>query len=274
MEMFDIEFRELYAISEEIDLYKELNIPCPFRHDAAIKDAGLLGFSSSTVARKIINPKYGLVAGVPPGEMMRWASRQVQESQGNPQEREEESESKRRLHIFLDDLISVEQVLPEIEPPLEDVSRANRSPQKLFSRFHRDMKNKSKSRESIRDLRKDDVANGETSSKQGKRFGTGLFRRAKRPPHLNADANSVTSDTLTGDDFVIVTSPKEGQATFSVRSSGNTSGKLPWRFCSYWSVFLPFCDLSSFLCSVIPKFCSVLGLICGWDLIISFPCLH
>ncbi|XP_048355364.1 protein FAM83F isoform X2 [Sphaerodactylus townsendi] len=164
VEIFDIEFRELYAISEEIDLYKELNIPCPFR-----QDVGKLGFSSSTVARKIINPKYGLVmAGVPPGEMMRWACRQMQESQGNPQEREEESESNRRLHIFLEDLISVEQELPEIEPPLDDLNRANRSPQKLFSRFHRDLRSKSKSRESIRDLRKDDVANGETSSKQGK----------------------------------------------------------------------------------------------------------
>lgn len=228
MDMFDIEFRELYAISEEIDLYKELNIPCPFR-----QDSGKLGFSSSTVARKIINPKYGLVAGVPPGEMMRWASRQMQESQRNPQEREEESESKRRLHIFLDDLISVEQVLPEIEPPLEDVSRANRSPQKLFSKFHWDLKNKSKSRESIRDLRKDDVAIGETSSKQGKRFGPGLFRKAKRLPHLNADANSVTSEIPSGDDFVIVMSPQEGQATCSVRSSGNISGKSLWRFCFY-----------------------------------------
>ncbi|XP_054844329.1 protein FAM83F isoform X1 [Eublepharis macularius] len=221
VEMFDIEFRELYAISEEIDLYKELNIPCPFR-----QDAGKLGFSSSTVARKVINPKYGLVAGVPPGEMMRWASRQMQESQGNLKGREEESESNRRLHSFLDDLISIEQVLPEIEPPLEDLSRVNRSPQKFFSRFHQDMKNKSKSRESIRDLRKDDVANGETSSKQGKRFGSGLFRKAKRLPHLNADASSVTSETLTGDDFVIVMAPKEGQATFSVRSSGDTSGKM------------------------------------------------
>nr|XP_056703419.1 protein FAM83F [Euleptes europaea] len=220
VEMFDIEFRELYAISEEINLYKELNIPCPFR-----QDSGKLGFSSSTVARKIINPKYGLVAGVPPGEMMRWASRQMQESQGNPQEREEESESKRRLRIFLDNLISVEQVLPEIDPPLEDLSRVNQSPQKQVSRFHRDMKNKSKSRETIRDCRKDDVANGETSSKQGKRFGTGLFKRAKRLPQLNADANSVTSETLTGDDFVIVTAP-EGQAAFSVRSSGNTSGRM------------------------------------------------
>ncbi|XP_066490518.1 protein FAM83F [Tiliqua scincoides] len=222
VEVFDIEFRELYAISEEVDLYKELNIPCPFRHGI-----GKTGFSSSTVARKVINPKYGLVVGLPPGEMMRWASRQQQESEGNLDGREEESESNKRLNRFLHDLLTVEQVLPDIEPPLEDLSRVSRSPQKLLSRFHLDMKSKSKSRESIRDLRKDEVANGETSTKQGKRFGSGFFRRAKRPSTMNADTSSVASET--GEGFVIVTTPKESQANFrpaSVRSSGETSGEM------------------------------------------------
>ncbi|XP_072856231.2 protein FAM83F [Pogona vitticeps] len=222
VEMFDIEFRELYAISEEISLYKELNIPCPFR-----QGIGKLGFSSSTVARKAINPKYGLVVGVPPGEMMRWASRQRQESQGIQEGREEESESNKRLHAFLNDLVTVEQVLPNIEPPLEDLNRANWSPQKLFSRFHLDLRSKSKSRESVRDLRKDDIANGEAGSKQGKRFGSGLFRRSKRPSPLNADTNSVTSETA--EDFVIVKVPKETQTSFhsvSIRSSGGNSGKM------------------------------------------------
>uniref|UniRef100_A0A8D2LPZ3 Family with sequence similarity 83 member F n=1 Tax=Varanus komodoensis TaxID=61221 RepID=A0A8D2LPZ3_VARKO len=214
VEMFDIEFRELYAISEEVSLYKELNIPCPFR-----QGIGKLGFSSSTVARKVINPKYGLVVGVPPGEMMRWASHQRQETQRNLEGREE-SESNKRLHSFLNDLVTVEQVLPDIEPPLEDLNRANRSPQKLLSWFHMDLKYKSKSRESIRDFRKDDVANGEVGSKQGKKFGSGFFRRAKRPPPLNADANSVTSETA--EEFVIVKVPKESQESFcptSVRRS-------------------------------------------------------
>lgn len=227
VEIFDTEFRELYAISEEVDLYKELNIPCPFR-----TGVGKLGFSSSTVARKVINPKYGLVVGVPPGEMMRWASRQRQESQGKFDGRDEENESEKRLQSFLDDLITVEQVLPEIEPPLEDLSRVNRSPQKLFSRFHLDMKNKSKSRESIRDLKKDDTANGEASAKQGKRFGSGFFRKSKRPSPLSADSISVASETCTGEDFVIVKAPKEAQASIShvsVRSNGDTSGKSYWR---------------------------------------------
>lgn len=226
VEVFDIEFRELYAISEEINLYKELNIPCLFH-----QGVGKQGFSSSTVARKVINPKYGLVVGLPPGEMMRWASRQQQESQGNLDVGgEEESESNKRLNRFLQDLLTVEQVLPNIEPPLEDMTRMNRSPQKLLSKFHLDVKAKSKSRESIRDLRKDEVANGETSSKPGKRFGSGFFRRAKRPPTMNADASSVASEM--GEDFVIVTPPKESQANarpVSVRSSGETSGKCPWR---------------------------------------------
>ncbi|XP_062990708.1 protein FAM83F [Elgaria multicarinata webbii] len=222
VEMFDIEFRELYAISEEVNLYKELNIPCPFR-----QGVGKLGFSSSTVARKVINPKYGLVVGLPPGEMMRWASRQRQESQEKLEGREEESESKKRLHSFLNDLITLEQVLPDIEPPLEDVNRANRSPQKFLPWFNRDLKYKSKSRESIRDLKKDDVANGEAGSKQGKRFGSGIFKRAKRPPPLNIDANSLTSEAA--EDFVIVKVPKESQAPthpISARSSGGNSGKM------------------------------------------------
>ncbi|XP_042326020.1 protein FAM83F-like, partial [Sceloporus undulatus] len=219
VEMFDIEFRELYAISEEVSLYKELNIPCPFR-----SGIGKLGFSSSTVARKAINPKYGLVVGAPPGEMMRWASRQRQESQGKLEGKEEENESNKRLHCFLNDLITVEQVLPEIEPPLEGLNKANRSPQKLLSRFNLDLK--SKSRESIRD-QKDDIANGEAGSKQGKRFGSGFFRRSKRPSPLNVDANSVTSETA--EDFVVVKVPKESQTSFrpvSVRSSVSNSGKM------------------------------------------------
>ncbi|CAI5785981.1 Family with sequence similarity 83 member F [Podarcis lilfordi] len=218
VEMFDIEFRELYAISEEVNLYKELNLPCPFR-----QGVGRMGFSSSTVARKAISPKYGLVVAVPPGEMMRWASRQRHESQGTQEAQEEESESNRRLQTFLNDLITVEQVLPDIEPPLEDLNRGNRSPQKLFSL----LKSKSKSRESIRDLRKDDVANGEAGSKPVKRFGSGFFRRAKRPPPFNADASSIASDIA--EDFVVVKTGKESQASprpVSVRSSGANSERM------------------------------------------------
>lgn len=258
MEVFDIEFRELYAVSEEVDLYKELSIPCPFRHGA-----GKLEFSSSTVARKVINPKYGLVVGLPPGEMMRWTARQQQESEGHLDGKEEENESNKRLNRFLQDLLTVEQVLPEIEPPLEDLSRMNRSPQKLLSRFHLDMKSKSKSRESIRDFRKDEVSNGETSSKQGKRFGSGFFRRAKRPSTMN-DAISVASET--GEDFVIVTTPKEGQANFrpiSVRSSGETSGKYFWRrMLPYFNQQMQF-TVSSFLLekhALFPHTCFQTGL--------------
>ncbi|XP_015266995.1 PREDICTED: protein FAM83F-like, partial [Gekko japonicus] len=223
VEMFDLEFRELYAISEEIDLYKQLNVPCPF-----CRDAGKPGFSSSTVARRINNPKYGFVAGVPPGEMMCWAHCHMQESPGDPQEKEEGSESKRRLHIFLDDLISVEQELPEIEPPLEDVSRADQSPQKLFSQSHQDLRTQSEdmSNADQSPQKKDEAASGETRSRQGKRFGAGLFRKAKHLPHSTADASSVTGETLTGDDFVSVAAPKEGRAALSVHSSGNTSGLL------------------------------------------------
>nr|XP_060633072.1 protein FAM83F [Anolis sagrei ordinatus] len=222
VEMFDLEFRELYAISEEIDLYKELDIPCPFR-------LGIerMGFSSSTVARKAINPKYGLVVGLPPGEMLRWASRQRQETQETLEGRGEESESNKRLHSFLNDLVTVEQILPEIEPPLEDLNRGNRSPQKLLAMFQLDPKNKSKSRESILDSTKNDIANGEAVSKQNRKFGSGLFRRSKRPSPLNADANSVASETT--EEFVVVKVPKDNQSNFrpiSACSNVGNSGKI------------------------------------------------
>ncbi|XP_067415631.1 protein FAM83F [Emydura macquarii macquarii] len=228
-EMFDIEFRELYAISEEVNLHKELNIASPFHSGAGKSEL------RSTVSRKIINPKYSLVAGAAPGEMLLWASRQRQEAQGELEKNEEESESKKRLNQFLNDLITVEQVLPVIEPPLESSGRVNRSPQKLFSRFYPDLKSKSKSRESIRDTRKDDgagnsVANGEANSKQGKRFGSGFFsRRAKRSPAMNTEANSFASEGHSGEEFVIVKSPEEDLISFSpvsIRSCGGTSGKM------------------------------------------------
>uniref|UniRef100_A0A8C0Z8F7 Family with sequence similarity 83 member F n=1 Tax=Cyanistes caeruleus TaxID=156563 RepID=A0A8C0Z8F7_CYACU len=186
VEMFDIEFRELYAISEEVNLYKELGIANPFLHGI-----GKPGFHSSTVARKFINPKYGLVAGATRGDMMLWASRHRQDNQGN-MEKEETSESKKRLNQFLNDLVTLEQVFPEIDPPLENLNKLNRSPQKLLSRLHMDLKNKSKSRESIRDIKKEDV---QTNAKQGKRFASGLFsRKAKRSP-----GKSKMSEDLWGD---------------------------------------------------------------------------
>ncbi|XP_070612193.1 protein FAM83F [Erythrolamprus reginae] len=210
VEIFDTEFRELYAISEEVNLYKELNIPCPFSHGY-----GHLNFSSSTVARKAINPKYGLVIGIPPGEMMR---HQKDQSQEKLEGREEQNGSNKRLDSFLNDLITVKQVLPNIEPPLENLSTAE--PQRLFSRFHLDLKSKSKSRESVCDRRKDEFADREVSFKQSKRFGPGFFRRAKRPPPLNAEANSATSETA--EDLMGVKMPKECNASF--RSTGDNSG--------------------------------------------------
>ncbi|KFW61094.1 Protein FAM83F, partial [Pygoscelis adeliae] len=186
VEMFDVEFRELYAISEEVNFYKELGIANPF-----LLGIGKPGLHSSTVARKFINPKYGLVAGATRGDMMLWASRHRQDNQGN-MEKEETSESKKRLNQFLNDLITLEQEFPEIDPPLENLNKLNRSPQKLFSRLHMDLKNKSKSRESIRDVKKDDA---QANSKQGKRFASGLFsRKAKRSPGSSIEANSFASE--------------------------------------------------------------------------------
>ncbi|XP_068858858.1 protein FAM83F isoform X2 [Aphelocoma coerulescens] len=220
VEMFDIEFRELYAISEEVNLYKELGIANPF-----LLGIGKPGFHSSTVARKFINPKYGLVAGATRGDMMLWASRHRQDNQGN-MEKEETSESKKRLNQFLNDLVTLEQVFPEIDPPLENLNKLNRSPQKLLSRLHMDLKNKSKSRESIRDIKKEEA---QTNAKQGKRFASGLFsRKAKRSPGSSIEANSFASEGHSGEDLGNMKLEYErlsiGHA--SVRSTGGNSGNL------------------------------------------------
>lgn len=229
--MFDIEFRELYAISEEVNLYKELGIANPFLHGI-----GKPGFHSSTVARKFINPKYGLVAGATRGDMMLWASRHRQDNHGN-MEKEETSESKKRLNQFLNDLVTLEQVYPEIDPPLENLNKLNRSPQKLLSRLHMDLKNKSKSRESIRDIKKEDA---QTSAKQGKRFASGLFsRKAKRSPGSSIEANSFASEGHSGEDLGNMKLEYErlsiGHA--SVRSTGGNSGKTFYQHTLH-SVFL------------------------------------
>lgn len=230
MEMFDVEFRELYAISEEVNLYKELGITNPH-----LLGTGKPGFHSSTVARKIINPKYGLVAGAARGDMMLWASRHKQDNQGS-MEKEETSESKKRLNQFLNDLITLDQELPEIEPPLENLNKLNRSPQKLFSRLHMDLKNKSKSRESIRDVKKEDA---QANSKQGKRFSSGLFsRRAKRSPGSSIEANSFASEGHSGEDLGNMKLEYEQLSIShaSVQSadgiSGKTSPTITFCFCA------------------------------------------
>ncbi|KAM6091880.1 protein FAM83F isoform 2-T2 [Theristicus caerulescens] len=183
------------------------------------------GLHSSTVARKFINPKYGLVAGATRGDMMLWASRHRQDNQGN-MEKEETSESKKRLNQFLNDLITLEQEFPEIDPPLENLNKLNRSPQKLFSRLQMDLRNKSKSRESIRDAKKEDA---QANSKQGKRFASGLFsRKAKRSPGSSIEANSFASEGHSGEDLGNMKLEYErlsiGHA--SVRSTGGISGNL------------------------------------------------
>ncbi|KAM8931107.1 protein FAM83F [Pelodytes ibericus] len=113
-EPFDIEFRELYAISEEINLYKLLSIP-----DSRPSQLMESRPRSSTVARKLINPKYSLVVGrsLAPGEMLRFGT-------PNPPAAGEdgESEGERRMATFLEDLVTIEQDLPEIVK-LEDLPK-------------------------------------------------------------------------------------------------------------------------------------------------------
>ncbi|XP_074083083.1 protein FAM83F [Macrotis lagotis] len=209
VEPFDVEFRELYAISEEVDLYREL---------------GLTGFKySSTVARKLINPKYALVVGSrqPPGEMMRWAVRQKQEDRGGGKEEPEEgdgegSESTRRLESFLHDLVTLDQVLPVIEPlPLEGIKRAELKP---------------KGKEPSIQPKKTDVTNGAAAAtKEGKRPGGRFSWRSKRAHASNGMVSSLSSETFSDGECVVVRKPAMDSATHStndcVQSNGSITGR-------------------------------------------------
>ncbi|XP_029446023.1 protein FAM83F [Rhinatrema bivittatum] len=187
-EMFDIEFRQLYAVSEEVNLYKELNIP----DTRPSPRPGFRGQSheglhySSTVARKLINPKYALVVGsLPrPGEMMRWGSPKPQQmSIQNEEGKEEESESARRLEKFLNDLITVKQELPFMTP-LPDLSPRHSSKGKGASKNFLNLKISPK-----KDHNKDNEdTRVNLERKFSKKFGSGFFSRRKRNPPLNGEA--------------------------------------------------------------------------------------
>ncbi|XP_038198889.1 protein FAM83F [Arvicola amphibius] len=200
VEPFDVEFRELYAISEEVNLYKHLGL------------AGRLGLNySSTVARKLINPKYSLVAGSrpPPGEMMRWAVRQQQEADGNAEGQEGGGggESARRLESFLNDLATVEQILPTV-----DSIPSRPKDGRTVSQVHGDLRHKSQNG-------KGEAANGDAiPAKEGRRLGSGFFsRRVKKPAGPNVE--NFSTDICADGEFPLGKKPNEG-------SSANISGKV------------------------------------------------
>lgn len=205
-----MEFRELYAISEEVNLHQQLGLA---------GGAGRRGLYSTTVARKLINPKYALVSGSrhPPGEMMRWAARQQREAAGHPKGQEEGSgggESARRLENFLNDLVTLQQVLPPVEPvPSGELSRKEG---RLVSYLHVDLK----PREALTQNGKREAANGEvTPAKEGRRFTSRLFcRRAKRPAAPNGTANSLTTKASAEVEFMMGKRPHDG-------ASANDSGE-------------------------------------------------
>lgn len=204
VEPFDVEFRELYAISDEVNLNQQLGLG---------GGAGRFGVYSSTVARKLINPKYALVSSSrhPPGEMMRWAARQQQEAGGTPVGQEESSgggESARRLENFLNDLVT----LPQVQPPVEPLGELSRTGGRLVSHLHVDLK----PREALDRNGKGEAANGDaTQAKEGKRFGNRFFsRRTKRP----ATPNGMTAQTPAEVKFMMGKRPSDG-------SSANISGE-------------------------------------------------
>ncbi|XP_044534247.1 protein FAM83F [Gracilinanus agilis] len=216
-EPFDVEFRELYAISEEVDLYREL---------------GLTGLKySSTVARKMINPKYALVVGSrqPPGEMMRWAARQKQEAGGGKDEPEEGgregSESARRLDSFLHDLVTLDQVLPMMDLPSLEGSDYKGGKGSAPGRLEL----KPKGKEASGRAGRSEATNGApVPSKEGKRLGTKFSWRSKRAP-ANGMISSLSTETFSEGEFVVVrrpaTNPSTQSANGGVHSNGNVSGK-------------------------------------------------
>nr|XP_004610773.1 unnamed protein product [Sorex araneus] len=187
VEPFDVEFRELYAISEEVDLFQQLGLGRP-------------GLSySSTVARKLINPKYALVAGSrpPPGELMRWAQQQrAAEEAPGPGEGAGGGESAQRLENFLHDLMTLEQVLPPVEP-LPSTVRAPAKDGRVVSQLHVDLKPKPRGALLAPNGKGEAAANGEAALAQGGRRISRLFsRRAKRPATANGSAGSVSTEQL------------------------------------------------------------------------------
>ncbi|XP_051818026.1 protein FAM83F isoform X1 [Antechinus flavipes] len=202
VEPFDVEFRELYAISEEVDLYREL---------------GLTGLKySSTVARKLINPKYALVAGSrqPPGEMMRWAARQKQEAGAGGKEEPEEgggegSESARRLDSFLHDLLTLDQILPVTDFPTPE--KAGWKGDRLYSPRLPEPKPKGKE-PSIRG-RKTETNGAAGGGKEGRRSGGRFSWRLKRAQAANGMVSSHSSETFSEGEFVVVRRPPRTRAS-------------------------------------------------------------
>ncbi|VCW70465.1 unnamed protein product [Gulo gulo] len=218
VEPFDLLFRELYAISEEVNLYQQLSL---------VGGAGRLGPNHSTVARRLINPKYALVSGSrqPPGEMMRWAVRQQREAGGDPKEQQEEGsggEAARRLESFLNDLVTLEQVLPPVEPvPSRELARKGG---RVVSHLHVDLKPRPP--EVLVRNGKGETANGEAAAaKDSRRFSRRLFgRRSKSPTAPNGVSSSLSTETFAEVQFVTGKRPKEGSsADISVVSAGKTS---------------------------------------------------
>ncbi|XP_007519354.1 protein FAM83F [Erinaceus europaeus] len=199
VEPFDVEFRELYAISEEVNLCQKLGL-------------GGAGNYSSTVARKLINPKYALVTASrrPPGEMMRWAAQQQREAHRNLEGQEEGSggsESAQRLENFLNDLVTLEQALPPVDPIPSGELR------------HRHGDPKSKPPETLSRNSKGEAANGEVIlAKEGKRFSRLFNRGSKRAATSNGVTSSLSNETFADGQFVAGKRPNEG-------SSADVSGK-------------------------------------------------
>lgn len=150
---------------------------------------------------------------------MRSAARQQREVCSHPEGQEEGgrgSESARRLENFLHDLVTLQQVLPPVEPvPSGELTRKD-------SRgvCHLRADPKPKAPEALARHGKGEAANGEaTPAKEGRRFSSRFFsRRSKKTAAPNGTASALPAETFAEVDFQVGKRPNEG-------SSADVSGE-------------------------------------------------
>ncbi|XP_069509032.1 protein FAM83F [Ambystoma mexicanum] len=216
VEMFDIEFRELYAVSEEVNLYKELNVidarPSPRPGTGPRGQPEGLNYAS-TVARKMISPKYALVVGtgLAPGEMMRWGGPKRPPA-AESEEGEGGSESQKRLEKFLDDLVTLKQDNSEILPVEPHASTRAKMEPRASTRAKMDI---GKDRTPLPVI---NWGPENKPAKTSKRFGS-IFSRRKRPPLMLDGFEIVDKSEI--DDM-----SRSVAGSIVVRSSENISGNI------------------------------------------------
>lgn len=225
-EAFDIEFRELYASSEEVNLHKELNIPqykLNVNSNLLVTDKATAPSSNlypSPLAQKLmVNPKYALVTGVnlTPNDMISTSSSSRKPVAGLDMKTEDANS---RIQRYLDTIVDTKEEEPPIPEYISEPGKKKRTPTLL------DSKSKSpdgKKGEKDRTETANGPGTGEANFRRSKKFFPSLFKnkersssRVKRPSQSelpNGDIPSVTSVTsgVTHDGSLVIVEKEEEQ---------------------------------------------------------------